>query len=106
MSASWSRPGGKRLPRQNYAGLNHHQQVGSLESGALVCAGYEAYRELHSAAAISFEHAWFLLLALGRRDEIGLGRCMECGAVRLHDLLAKRGLACVTCRPPGNWLNG
>ncbi len=92
--------------RATSRGVESSYQVGSLESGALVCAGYEAYRELHSAAAISFEHAWFLLLALGRRDEIGLGRCMECGAVRLHDLLAKRGLACVTCRPPGNWLNG
>jgi hypothetical protein len=79
--------------------------VGSLESGALLCGGYEAYRELHSPAAISFEHAWFLLLALGRRDEIALKGCAECGGVRVHDLLAKRGSACLICAP-GNVLSG
>jgi len=80
-------------------------RVGSLEAGALLCGGYEAYRELHSPAAISFEHAWFLLLALGRRDEIALRHCAECGGVRVHDVLAKRGSDCLTCAT-GNVLSG
>jgi hypothetical protein len=90
------------LLRATSQGLESSYRLGSLESGALLCGGYEAYRELHTPAAISFEHAWFLLLALGRRDEIALKRCAECGGVRLHDLLAKRGAACSTCAP-GNF---
>jgi hypothetical protein len=93
------------LLRATSQGVESSYRVGSLESGALLCGGYEAYRELHSPAAISFEHAWFLLLALGRHDEIALTRCAECGGVRLHGLLAKRGSACWTC-PPGNVQSG
>jgi hypothetical protein len=93
------------LLRATAHGVESSYRVGSLESGALLCGGYEAYRELHSPAAISFEHAWFLLLALGRRDEIALRRCTDCGGVRLHDLLAKRGFECLTCQP-GNILSG
>jgi hypothetical protein len=93
------------LLRATSGGVESSYRVGSLESGALMCGGYEAYRELHSPAAISFEHAWFLLLALGRRDEIALTRCAECGGVRLRDLLAKRGSACLTCAP-GNLRSG
>jgi hypothetical protein len=70
-----------------------------LESGTLLCQAYEAYLELHAPASISFEHAWFLLLALARRDEVGISRCGVCGGVRLRDLLAKHKLACGTCDP-------
>ena len=89
------------LLRATSQGLQSSYRVGSLESGALVCGGYEAYRELHSPAAISFEHAWFLLLALGRRDEIALTCCPECGGVRLNDLLAKHRSACASCDAAG-----
>jgi hypothetical protein len=40
-----------------------------------------------------------LLLALARRDEVGISRCGVCGGVRLRDLLAKHKLACGTCGP-------
>lgn len=89
------------LLRATSQGVESSFRVGSLEACALLCGGYEAYRELLSPAAISFEHAWFLLLALGRRDEIGLRRCAQCGGVRLHDLLAKRGAACASCNADG-----
>jgi len=46
------------LLRATSRGVESSYRVGSLESGALLCGGYEAYRELHSPAAISFEHAW------------------------------------------------
>jgi hypothetical protein len=73
-------------------------RLGSLESGALLCRAYEAYRHLHApAAAISFEHAWFLLAALARRDEIGLTLCEACGGVWLRDLLARRRTSCASC---------
>ena len=72
-------------------------RLGSLESGALLCRAYEAYRQLHSPASISFEHAWFLLSALVRRDEVGVSRCRACGGVQLHDLLARHKHACGNC---------
>ena len=55
--------------------------------------------ELHTPARISFEHAWFLLLALARRDEVGIARCGLCGGVWLRDLLARHKIACGTCAP-------
>jgi hypothetical protein len=82
-------------------GLESRYRVGSLESGALLCQAFEAYLELHTPASISFEHAWFLLLALARRDEVGLARCRVCGGMRLCDLLAKHRLACGTCGSVG-----
>jgi hypothetical protein len=78
-------------------GVEPCYRVGSLDSGALLCRAYEAYVELHIPASISFEHAWFLLLALARRDEVGIERCSRCGGVRVRDLLAKHKLSCGNC---------
>jgi len=78
-------------------GLEPRYHLGSLDSGALLCRAYEAYREMHKPASISFEHAWFLLLALARHDEVGVARCMNCGALRVRDLLARRKLTCGNC---------
>ncbi len=79
-------------------GLESRYRVGSLESGMLLCQAYEAYLELHSPASISFEHAWFLLLALARRDEVGMARCNDCGGLLLRDLLARRKQICGNCQ--------
>jgi hypothetical protein len=78
-------------------GLEPRYRVGSLESGALLCRAYEAYLEMHKPVSISFEHAWFLLLALARHDEVGIARCTICGGVRVRDLLGKRKLTCANC---------
>jgi hypothetical protein len=80
-----------------FIGVESRYRVGSLESGALLCEAYEAYLELHAPARISFEHAWFLLLALARRDELALSRCECCGGVKLCDLLARRKAPCANC---------
>jgi hypothetical protein len=77
--------------------LESRYRVGSLESGSLLCQAYEAYLELHTPVSISFEHAWFLLLALARRDEVGMACCGDCGGLRLRDLLAGRNQACGNC---------
>ena len=76
-------------------------KVGSLESGTLLCQTYEAYARWHAPASISFEHAWFLLSALARRDEIGLARCAVCGGVWLRDLLSRRRSGCGNCAGSG-----
>ena len=78
-------------------GLESRYHVGSFESGLLLCQVYEAYLDFHAPAAISFEHAWFLLIALTRREELGLARCAVCGGVRLRDLLSRRRVTCGTC---------
>jgi hypothetical protein len=80
--------------------LESRYRVGSIDSGMLLCQAYEAYLEFHAPVNISFEHAWFLLMALSRRDELGVARCDACGGVRLRDLLAKRRLACGNCESP------
>jgi hypothetical protein len=85
------------LMRGNNRGVEPHYRLGSLESGALLCCAYEAYIDMHKPAGISFEHAWFLLLALARHDEVGVARCALCGGLRVRDLLAKRKLACGNC---------
>ncbi len=85
------------LLRGTALGLESAYRVGSLESGALLCQAYEAYGELHVPASISFEHAWFLLLALARRDELAILRCVVCGGVWLRDLLARRNQGCGNC---------
>jgi hypothetical protein len=78
-------------------GVESRYRVGSLESGALLCRAYEAYLDLHAPVSISFEHAWFLLLALARRDEVGMTRCSSCGGLRLRDLLARHKQTCANC---------
>jgi hypothetical protein len=78
-------------------GVESSYRVGSLESGTLLCQAYEAYLGLHAPVSISFEHAWFLLLALARRDEVGMGRCEDCGGLRLRDLLARHKQTCGNC---------
>ena len=77
--------------------LESRYRVGSFESGTLLCQAYEAYLELHAPACISFEHAWFLLIALSRRDELSVTRCGECGGIRLCDLLSRRRPPCPNC---------
>ena len=89
------------LLRGTLIGLESRYRIGSFESGTLLCQVYEAYLELHSPASISFEHAWFLLIALARRDELGIARCGDCGGVRLRDLLARRRPSCANCEPTG-----
>ena len=78
-------------------GMQSRFKAGSLECGALLCHAYETYLELHAPAMISFEHAWFLLLALARGDELGLARCTSCAGLRIIDLLSRRRLTCSNC---------
>jgi hypothetical protein len=82
-------------------GVEARYRIGSLESGTLLCQAYEAYVALHAPVSISFEHAWFLLMALSRHDELAVAPCARCGGVRLCDLLSRRRLSCGNCVSPG-----
>jgi hypothetical protein len=80
-------------------GVAPRYRLGSLDSGSLLVQAYEAFLDLHSPAGISFEHAWFLLLALGRQSDISLNRCPACGALELRDPYAGGDAAgCSGCR--------
>jgi hypothetical protein len=81
-------------------GVRQAYATGSLSAGATLCSAYETYGQLHAPVMISFEHAWFLLIALTRRVEIGVQKC-GCGGVRLLDLLARRQAVCSTCGESG-----
>jgi hypothetical protein len=81
---------GRKLGRQSLAA--------NIERGALFCTAYETYASLHRPARISFEHAWFLLGALLRADELRFEGCAGCGGVLLHDRLAERRSGCPQCR--------
>ncbi len=70
----------------------------SIERGIVFCAAYETYALLHQPARISFEHAWFLLGALTRGDELRLESCPGCGGVLLRDRLSDRRCNCAQCR--------
>lgn len=81
---------GRKLGRQSLAA--------NIERGALFCTAYETYAVLHHPARISFEHAWFLLGALLRADELRFDCCAACGGVLLNDQLAERRNGCPQCR--------
>ncbi len=86
------------LLRFSALGIEARCEPRSLAACLLLCQAYETYVELHAAAErLSFEHAWFLLLALARRREIGLSPCPRCGGVKLKDLLSRRGASCSRC---------
>ena len=69
----------------------------SLEWGESFCQAYESYLVLRSPPRVSFEHAWFLLLALIRQDELRLHTCIECGGLCLVDRFASMGATCARC---------
>ena len=69
----------------------------SVAQGELLCIAYEAYLALVAQPSISFEHAAFLVIALGRGDELSLRHCGECGALTLADRYVLRAVACCVC---------
>ena len=56
-----------------------------LLQAEIFCQGYEIYLGLHSKPLLSFEHAFVLLKALIRRDEIKLECCGQCKRLYLTD---------------------
>ncbi len=86
------------LVRVSASAVESRCETGVISSCVLLCRAYETYLELHAhGERLSFEHAWFLLLALARRREIGVSICARCGGVQLRDLLARRRTPCGNC---------
>ena len=68
-----------------------------LTRGELLCQAFEAYRLLLPSAQISFEHAVFLVTALGRGDQLRLAPCSECGGLLVTERFALRSVRCHHC---------
>jgi hypothetical protein len=65
--------------------------------GEILCQAFEAYQMLLPAARISFEHMIFLVVTLGRGEELRLAGCCECGALLVTERIALRELRCGAC---------
>lgn len=68
-----------------------------LARGELLCQAFEAFRWLQPQAQISFEHAVFLVSALGRGDQLRLACCEGCGSVMVSERFPLRAARCAYC---------
>ncbi len=70
----------------------------SLEFGGLFCDAFETHRSLWRGGRLSFEHAWFLLMALASGEDLKVDRCPVCGGAFVRDSLALAPGRCPLCR--------
>ena len=70
----------------------------SLEFGELFCDAFETYGHLWTRAQLSFEHAWFLLFALARGEELKVEYCPACGGIFVRDAFVITQDRCPLCR--------
>ena len=73
----------------------------SLEFGRVFCDAYETHRQLLATAAISFEHAWFLLQLLSRNAGLLTARCRQCDSRYLRDSVNVPRRNCPVCKLKG-----
>jgi transcriptional activator FlhC len=69
-----------------------------IRFGRLFCDAYETHRQLLQGAAISFEHAWFLLQLLRRQTGLRAVRCRHCDSQYLRDRLSALRRTCPVCK--------
>lgn len=70
----------------------------TIEYGALFCDAFETHRQLSRTAAITFEHAWFLLQQLNDGRRVSSMRCRQCHGQFLRNPLSAAAHACPICR--------
>lgn len=70
----------------------------NLEFGGLFCDAFETYQQCWRDSRLSFEHAWFLLLALAQGQDLDLERCPRCAGVYVRDIYAMPLATCPLCR--------
>ena len=69
----------------------------SLQDGEGVCRAYEVWHAYVPESDISIDHAFLLITALGRGDEIRLGHCAGCNGLILIDCLKVETQRCEFC---------
>lgn len=65
--------------------------------GEMLCQAFEAYRMLLRTPRISFEHMIFLVVTLGRGEELRLACCCDCGALLVTERISLREVRCGAC---------
>jgi hypothetical protein len=88
------------LPRQ--PSVEAAAALPGLARGLALCAAFEMYRAMVPSAAISFEHAVFLALALARGDQLQLGACADCGGLVVAERFPLREQHCHHCALPSH----
>jgi hypothetical protein len=69
----------------------------SLQQGERVCTAYELWKAYIPDSEISIDHAFLLVAALARGDEIRLGHCAGCNRLILIDCLKPGVQPCADC---------
>ena len=82
------------LPRR--ASAQSAAQPG-VAQGVVLCQAYEAYRALVPQGHISFEHAIFLVRALGSGEELAVGSCAGCAALVVVERMLLSEPRCRDC---------
>lgn len=73
-----------------------------LAYGQRFCDAYETHCQLVHQARISFEHAWFLVLALSRGSTLNAARCRHCHSRYLRDRMNTLRRGCPFCELKAN----
>jgi hypothetical protein len=71
--------------------------AGTLQEGEGVCRAYEVWHAYVPDSDISIDHAFLLMTALGRGEEIRLGHCAGCNGLILIDCLKADIQRCEFC---------
>lgn len=69
----------------------------NIDFGHRFCECFETYTALVRYPGLSFEWGWNLLISIRRGDELGIGRCYDCGTSYVYDLLTVPRAVCPTC---------
>jgi hypothetical protein len=69
----------------------------SVQQGEGVCKAYEIWHAFVPDSDISIDHAFLLMTALARGDEVRLGHCVGCNGLILIDCLQPGIPTCVDC---------
>jgi Flagellar transcriptional activator (FlhC) len=73
------------------------EPLNSLQRGEAVCAAYELFHAYIPTSQVSIEHAFLLVSALSRGDEVRLGHCVACDGLILVDCLKPPRQTCAFC---------
>ena len=69
-----------------------------VELGARFCDAFETYSQLVPNSALSFEHGWFLLQLLLRKNGVLLLRCRQCTGHFVYDRSNVMRRPCPACQ--------
>jgi hypothetical protein len=77
----------------------------SQQQGEGVCRAFELFHAYVPASGISIDHAFLLVTALARGDEVRLGHCPGCHAIILIDCLRPANQTCAYATTRGRSLH-